>query len=69
MTSNFTTIIGAELHTDQIELGGMWHILAVGLPFDFAPPPANESAAQIAARAMAAGAYVAIAHPSLVFAE
>ncbi len=62
--TDFTTMIGAELHTDQIELGGMWHILAVGLPLDFTPPPANESAAQLAARARATGAYVAIAHPA-----
>ncbi|MEZ4862101.1 MAG: CehA/McbA family metallohydrolase [Caldilineaceae bacterium] len=63
-TPNFTTIIGAELHTDQTELGERWHILAVGLPFDFAPPTEDESAAHMAARARAAGAYVAIAHPA-----
>lgn len=61
---NFTTIIGAELHADRIELGDMWHILAVGLPLDFAPPAPDESAASLAGRAMAAGAYVAAAHPN-----
>ncbi len=35
----------------------MWHILAVGLPDDFAPPGENETAAQMANRAMEAGAY------------
>ncbi|MEZ4673539.1 MAG: CehA/McbA family metallohydrolase [Caldilineaceae bacterium] len=63
-TAAFTTILGAELHTDLTEMGEMWHILAVGLPFDFARPAADESAAALAARARAAGAYVAVAHPS-----
>src|SRR5210317_1417560 len=34
---DFTTIIGAELHSGANSLGEIWHILAVGLPFDFAP--------------------------------
>lgn len=63
-TADFTTIIGAELHTDQTEMGEIWHILAVGLPLDFAAPTATERAAQLAQRAMAAGAYVAVAHPA-----
>ncbi|MBX3014630.1 MAG: CehA/McbA family metallohydrolase [Caldilineaceae bacterium] len=60
----FTTIIGAELHNDRTELGELWHILAVGLPLDFAPPTEDESAASLARRAMDAGAYVAVAHPA-----
>lgn len=63
-TADFTTILGAELHTDKTEMGEMWHILAVGLPLDFAPTAADESAAQLAARARTAGAYVAVAHPN-----
>lgn len=63
-TADFTTIIGAELHTDQTEMGEIWHILAVGLPLDFATPTVDESAAHLAQRAMAAGAYVAVAHPA-----
>lgn len=59
----FTTIIGAELHAGQTESSGIWHILAVGLPLDFAPPADGENGPQIAARAVEAGAYVAIAHP------
>lgn len=61
----FTTIIGAELHPalDRMELGREWHILAVGLPFDFAPSPLNETGPELAQRALAAGAYVAAAHP------
>lgn len=56
-----------------MENGELWHILAVGLPQDFAPGDAphflpvdgQESGAAIAARARAraAGAFVAIARP------
>ena len=63
-TADFTTILGAELHTDQTEVGERWHMLAVGLPLDFAPTPVDEPAAHLAARAQAAGAYVAVAHPN-----
>lgn len=63
-TTDFTTIIGAELHTDRTEMGELWHILAVGLPDDFAAPPEDESAPHLAQRALAAGAYVAVAHPA-----
>lgn len=70
-TEGFTTILGAELHSGAMANGELWHILAVGLPADFAPsnsphftPVAGqETAAEIAARAVAAGAFVAIAHP------
>ena len=68
---NFTTILGAELHTGVMDNGNLWHLLAVGLPSDFVPPDApnfqpvegSESAASIAQRARDAGAFVAIAHP------
>jgi predicted metal-dependent phosphoesterase TrpH len=67
----FTTILGAELHTGAMDNGEIWHILAVGLPTDFAPPDApdfqpiaaSESAPALAQRARDAGAFVAIAHP------
>nr|WP_205911950.1 CehA/McbA family metallohydrolase [Rhodobacter sp. SGA-6-6] len=67
----FTTILGAELHSGAMANGELWHILAVGLPADFAasdspdfrPKPGQESGAEIAARAVAAGAFVAVAHP------
>lgn len=62
-TADFTTLIGAELHSGRTELGNLWHILAVGLPLDFSPPFTDESGPQIAARALNAGAYVAVAHP------
>ncbi len=67
----FTTILGAELHSGAMANGELWHILAVGLPADFAPShsPAfvpvegQESGAEIARRAREAGAFVAVAHP------
>ncbi len=70
-TSGFTTLLGAELHSGAQENGELWHILAVGLPADFAPTktmeffPADdqETGPELAARAVAAGAFVAVAHP------
>ena len=70
-SNSFTTILGAELHSGPMQNGELWHILAVGLPPDFAPPNAphfrpvagQESGPELAARAVAAGAFVAIAHP------
>lgn len=61
----FTTIIGAELHPaqDRMELGAPWHILAVGLPLDFAPSPLEETGPDLARRALDAGAFVVAAHP------
>jgi predicted metal-dependent phosphoesterase TrpH len=67
----FTTILGAELHSGAMENGEIWHILAVGLPKDFAPsntpephPIADqETGPVIAQRARDAGAFVAVAHP------
>jgi predicted metal-dependent phosphoesterase TrpH len=60
----FTTILGAELHAPATALGETWHILAVGLPADFAPLQPGESGPDLAARAIAAGAFVAIPHPA-----
>ena len=67
----FTTLLGAELHSGAMENGELWHILAVGLPADFAPshspgfkPVAGqETGPALAQRARDAGAFVAIAHP------
>jgi len=69
--NQFTTIIGAEVHSGAMENGELWHILAVGLPFDFSPSNSpdfrartdQESGPEIARRAREAGAFVAIAHP------
>lgn len=70
-TGGFTTLLGAELHSDAMDNGEMWHILAVGLPPDFNPPdapdltprPGMETASDLAQRARDAGAFVAIVHP------
>ncbi|WP_026379286.1 CehA/McbA family metallohydrolase [Afifella pfennigii] len=59
----FTTIPGAELHAMANSQNELWHILAVGLPEDFAETGEEESGLQLAARAKAAGAFVGIAHP------
>ena len=69
--NSFTTILGAEIHSGAMENGELWHILAVGLPEDFAPSNSpgfhpvdgQETGPELAARARAAGAYVAVAHP------
>nr|WP_238321247.1 CehA/McbA family metallohydrolase [Thioclava atlantica] len=68
---DFTTLLGAELHSGPMENGELWHILAVGLPADFEPANAphfnpvegQETGPEIAKRAVDAGAFVAIAHP------
>ncbi len=62
-TAHFTTLLGAELHAPETSLGEMWHLLAVGLPEDFAPTPPEETGPRLAARALAAGAFLAIPHP------
>lgn len=70
-TNRFTTILGAELHSGAMANGELWHILAVGLPPDFAPShtpdwtpmEGQESGRALASRAREAGAFVAIAHP------
>jgi hypothetical protein len=62
-TDGFTTLIGAELHAPATHLGDLWHILAVGLPLDFAKTGADEDGPALARRAAAAGAFVGIAHP------
>ena len=67
----FKTILGAEIHSGAMENGELWHILAVGLPTDFAPSnspgfepiAAQETGPELAQRARDAGAYVAVAHP------
>ncbi|HEU5327760.1 MAG TPA: CehA/McbA family metallohydrolase [Thermomicrobiales bacterium] len=63
-TPGFTTLLGAELHAPAIEVGDPWHIVAVGLPLDFAPTMPGETGPQLAARARAAGAFVGMAHPA-----
>ena len=56
---NFTTLIGAEMRSGTMCNGELWHIVVIGLPFDFArsrspgftPVEGQETGAQIAQRA------------------
>jgi len=63
-SNRFTTLIGAEVHAPATRVGELWHIVATGLPLDFAAPTRKETGPQLAARARAQGAFVAIAHPA-----
>lgn len=69
--SRFTTLSGAEVHSGAMRNGELWHLLAVGLPPDFAPPEApdfrardgQETAPDLARRCAEAGAFVSVVHP------
>lgn len=60
----FTTLIGAELHAPRTEMNNLWHLLAVGLPPDFAQTSREETGPQLAKRAHEAGAFIGLAHPA-----
>jgi hypothetical protein len=62
--NDFTTLIGVELHAPKTSVGELWHIVAAGLPLDFAPPTKTETGPQLAKRAREAGAFIGIAHPA-----
>ncbi len=62
-SDDFTTIIGAELHTMATSVGELWHIVAAGLPLDFPRCGKDETGPELAQRAFDAGAFVGIAHP------
>ncbi|WP_283966463.1 CehA/McbA family metallohydrolase [Tritonibacter sp. AK171] len=69
--AQFTTLLGIEMHSGAQDNGELWHLLAVGVPADFAPShtpdfqpvDGQETGPEIAQRAREAGAFVAIAHP------
>jgi len=63
-TPDFTTLRAAEMHAPGLQNGIIWDLLGIGLPLDFAPGPKDEPAGALCARARAAGAFVAIAHPA-----
>lgn len=63
-SNRFTTLIGAELHAPATAVGELWHIVAAGLPLDFAAAGDGETGPQLAERAHAAGAFIGIAHPA-----
>jgi hypothetical protein len=60
---DFTTIPGAEIHGSGMANGEEWHIIAIGLPLDFPKRADTETGAELAKRAVDAGAWVGIAHP------
>ncbi len=63
-SKDFTTLIGVELHAPSTSVCELWHIVAAGLPLDFAPCGDNETGPELARRAADAGAFIGIAHPS-----
>jgi len=63
-TEDFTPLLGAELHAPRTEMSDLWHLVAVGLPADFAATAAEEDGPALARRAFEAGAFVGIAHPA-----
>jgi len=62
--AGFTTLIAAELHAPRTMVGELWHIKAIGLPLDFAPPVNGETGPELAARAAETGAFIGLVHPS-----
>ncbi len=63
-SNTFTTLIGAELHAPETQVGELWHIVAAGLPLDFPKNLKDETGEQVARRAAEAGAFIGIAHPA-----
>ena len=64
-SEDFITVPSAELHCHgkQYDNDGLWHIVANGLPLDFAVAGEDETGPEMVQRAVDAGAYVSIAHP------
>ena len=62
---DFITLLSAELHCHGklYDRDGLWHIVANGLPPGFAMAGETETGPEVVSRAVAAGAYVTIAHP------
>src|ERR1700729_2119032 len=65
LPSDFTTLIGAEVHAMATTAGEYWHIVATGLPFDFPHAEPDESAQRLAEGAREAGALFCIAPPPM----
>jgi len=63
-TERFTPIPGVELHAPRTANSALWHITAVGLPYDFAPRREGETGPEIARRAAEAGAFITLVHPA-----
>jgi len=64
-SDDFITIPSAELHCrgKLYDQDGLWHLVANGLPLDFAVASETETAQELVKRAVDAGAFVTIAHP------
>lgn len=62
--AGFTTLLGAEIHAPRTQMSALWHLVALGLPLDFAPNAEGETGVSLARRAHEAGAFVGIAHPA-----
>ena len=64
-SDGFITILSAELHCPGklYDQDGLWHIVANGLPPDFAVASEAETAPELVRRTVDAGAFVTIAHP------
>ena len=59
----FTTLLGAEIHAPVTAKNHDWHVVALGLPLDYAPWARGETIQSMCRRAHAAGAFLGIAHP------
>lgn len=62
-TDTFTPIAGVELHAPRTENCDLWHISAIGVPYDFAPTLTDEDGPALARRAAEAGAFITLVHP------
>lgn len=62
-TDNFTPLAGVELHAPNTASGELWHISAIGIPYDFSPRLPDEDGPAIARRAAQAGAFITLVHP------
>jgi len=64
-SDDFITIPSAEIHClgKLYDQDGIWHLVANGLPLDFAVASRTETAPELVKRAIDAGAFVTIAHP------
>lgn len=60
----FTTLLAAELHVGKLLNEEVWHVLAAGIPADFAPPEDGEDIVALAKRAADAGAFIGLVHPA-----
>jgi hypothetical protein len=63
-TSDFTTILAAELSSGPWTERMVYWVSAVGLPLDLDPPPAGDPA-EVIRRAQTAGAFLVLLHPGL----